>query len=204
MVLERADWSLYQKLLKGAEEQRLRITYDEGRLEIMSPLPEHEQIKWLVHDLIRMLTLDLNIEMKCLGSTTFKDVRLQKGVEPDDCYYFKNAHRLRGRKRLNPKKDPPPELVFEVDITWSSVPRQPIYAAMGVVELWRWDGRKLQCLELADGKYKPREKSLAFPFLAPADLSRFIQMLPGSDDDNQILRKFRNWVRKNGWDKQSI
>jgi hypothetical protein len=70
---------------------------------------------------------------------------------------------------------------------------------LGILEIWRWDGRALECLELASGGYRAREKSLAFPFLAPADLARFIRMAATQDDDNEILRKFRDWVRTSGW-----
>jgi Uma2 family endonuclease len=168
---------------------------------MMSPLPEHEHVKSLVHDLVRMLTLELEIPMKCLGSTTFRRQDKLKGLEPDDCYYFKNARRMRGRKRLNLKRDPVPELVVEIDVTRPSVPREPIYAGLGVPEIWRWNGRQLECLELATGKYRTRTTSLAFPFLNPADLTRFIRLRATEDDDNEILRRFSDWIRASGWSK---
>jgi Uma2 family endonuclease len=199
-VLENASWALYERLLKEVGDRPIRITYDDGRLELMSPLPEHEEVKILVHDLIRALTQALGVEIKSLGSTTFRraDKGKGKGLEPDECYYFKEERRMRGRKRLNLKKDPPPELVVEIDITRGSVEREPIYAALGVPEIWRWDGAKLQCLELAGGIYRVRAKSLAFPFLAPADLTRFIRMR-GGVGENALVRKFREWVRSQGW-----
>src|SRR5205085_6121234 len=115
----------------------------------------------LIHDLIKALTVELNVEVKSLGSTTFRRDDKGKGLEPDECYYFKNEKKMRGRKRLNLKKDPPPELVVEIDITHRSVEREPIYAALGVPEIWRWDGTKLECLELVGRDYRPREKSLS-------------------------------------------
>jgi Uma2 family endonuclease len=105
---------------------------------------------------------------------------------------------MRSRKRLSPKRDPVPELVVEVDLSSPSVPREPIYAALGVPEIWRWNNRRLDCLQLTDGQYRERQKSLAFPFLTTADLTRFIRMRATQDDDNEILRKFRDWVRANG------
>jgi Uma2 family endonuclease len=201
IVIEGASWELYEMLLRDIGDRPIRINYDQGRLEMMSPLPEHEHVKSLIHDLVRMLTLELNIPMKCLGSTTFRREDKAKGLEPDDCYYFKDARRMRGRKRLNPKRDPVPELVVEVDVTAPSVPREPIYAGLGVPEIWRWNGRRLDCLELVDGNYRERKTSLAFPFLAPTDLVRFIRMRATQDDDNEILRKFRDWVRDHGWAK---
>ena len=196
-VLEDASWELYEQLLKEVGNRPIRITYDDGRLELMSPLPEHEEVKAVIRQFVSALTVEIGVEVKSLGSTTFRRRDREKGLEPDECFYFKHEKKMRGRKRLNLKKDPPPELVVEIDIMHRSVAREPIYAALGVPEIWRWDGGKLQCLELAGGIYRVRAKSLAFPFLAPADLTRFIRMRATQDDDNEILRKFRDWVRAN-------
>ncbi|MDB5321935.1 MAG: hypothetical protein JWN40_3566 [Phycisphaerales bacterium] len=198
IVLENATWELYDQLLREMGDRPIRINYDQGRLEMMSPLPEHEEVKGIIGRLVKELTIALDMEIKSLGSTTFRREDKAKGLEPDECFYFKNEKKMRGRKRLNLKKDPPPELVVEIDITHRSVDREPIYAALGVREIWRWDGTKLECLELAAGAYRLRTKSLVFPFLTPADLTRFIRMRTRVGE-NAINRKFRDWVRINGW-----
>jgi Uma2 family endonuclease len=199
-VLQDASWSFYENLLREVGNRPVRITYDEGRLEMMSPLPEHEQPKKLIARLIEALTEERGIEVAPLGSTTFRRKDLGKGLEPDECYYFKNEKRMRGRKRLDLKRDPPPELVVEIDVTHRSIDREPIYAALGVPEIWRWDGTKLQCLERTGDAYRIRTTSLAFPFLNPAELTRFVRMR-GRVGQNAIVRKFREWVRANGWAK---
>jgi Uma2 family endonuclease len=200
IVLENATWELYDQLLREVGDRPIRINYDQGRLEMMSPLPEHEEVKTLIHDLIKVLIAEMDIEIKSLGSTTFRRREKATGLEPDQCYYFKNEKRMRGRKRLNLKRDPAPELVIEIDITHRSVDRESIYAALDVPEIWRWDGTKLECLELAGGAYRLRSKSLVFPFLAPADLTRFIRMRTRTGE-TALIRKFRDWVRENGWAK---
>jgi Uma2 family endonuclease len=200
IVLENATWELYDQLLRDIGDRPIRINYDQGRLEMMSPLPEHEEVKTLIHDLIKVLIAEMDIEIKSLGSTTFRRREKATGLEPDQCYYFKNEKRMRGRKRLNLKRDPAPELVIEIDITHRSVDRESIYAALDVPEIWRWDGTKLECLELAGGAYRLRSKSLVFPFLAPADLTRFIRMRTRTGE-TALIRKFRDWVRENGWAK---
>jgi Uma2 family endonuclease len=197
-VLEDASWGLYEKLLKDIGERPIRVTYDDGRMEIMSPLPEHEDVKKFIARMIEMLTFMLDMPVKSLGSTTFRRKDRAKGLEPDECYYFRNEAKMRGRKRLDLKKDPPPELVVEIDITHRSVPREPIYAALGVPEIWRFNGRRLQCLHLRGGEYSLRKMSLAFPFLEPALLQQFIDRL-ASEDETSILKTFAAWVRKNGW-----
>ena len=197
-VFEDVSWEFYERLLREVGDRPIRMTFDDGRLEIMSPLLEHEDPKKFIGRLIGMLSFELNVPMKCLGSTTFRRRDKAKGLEPDECYYFKHEKQMRGRKRLNLKKDPPPELVVEIDITSPSIPREPIYAALGVPEIWRYDGNKLECLYLSGGEYHSRKHSLAFPFLEPVLLEPFLDRLP-RDSENDILRSFLAWVRKNDW-----
>jgi Uma2 family endonuclease len=198
-VLEDASWALYETLLKEVGSHPVRMTYDDGRLEMMSPLAEHEGSKRLIGRMIEMLTLMRDMPMKSLGSTTFRRKDRRKGVEPDECYYFKNEAKVRGRKRVDLKKDPPPDLVVEVDIAHGSIPREPIYAAFGVPEIWRFNGVRLQCLHLEGDRYAARKMSLAFPFLEPARLERFIDKL-SHQEETSIIKEFIAWVRKNGWE----
>jgi Uma2 family endonuclease len=199
LVLEDASWELYEKLLREVGDRSIRITYDRGRMEIMSPLPEHERPKKFIGRMIEALTLELDIPMASFGSTTLRRREKARGLEPDECYYFRNEEKVRGRKRMNLKKDPPPELVVEIDVTSRSVPRQPIYAALGVPEIWHYHHR-LQCLHLVEGKYQVRKMSLAFPFLEPALLQQFIDLRPVRSE-TAILRQFIAWIRANGWSR---
>jgi len=194
IVLDDASWELYEKLLRDIGDRPIRINYDQGRLEMMSPLPEHERPKKLIGRLVEALTEERGMEVASLGSTTFRRKDRAKGLEPDECYYFKDERKMRGRKRLNLKTDPAPELVVEIDITHRSVGREPIYAGLGVPEIWRRDGTRLECLELVGREYRPRKMSLAFPFLAPGELTRFVRMW-NREGENAIVRKFREWVR---------
>ena len=197
-VLEDASWELYEKLLRDIGDRPIRVTYDQGRMEIMSPLPEHERPKRAIGRMIEMLAFETNLPMISLGSTTFRQKDKAKGLEPDECFYFRNEAKVRGRKRLDLRRDPPPELVVEIDVTSRSVPRQPIYASLGVPEIWRYDSARVQCLHLISGTYHPRKMSLVFPFLEPARLGQFLNELPDRDDTS-ILRGFTEWVRAEGW-----
>jgi Uma2 family endonuclease len=195
-VLEDVSWKFYEQLLKEIGDRPIQVSYDGGRLEIMSPLREHEKIKKLIGRLIEMLTFRLNIEMDSSGSTTFRRREKLKGFEPDECYFIKNAAKMRGVKRWNPRRHPPPDLIVEVDITSRSIDREPIFAALGVPEVWRWDGMRLECLHLAGDHYVIRKQSLAFPFLEPGELKRFISKLHRRGE-NAIVREFVEWVKKN-------
>ena len=187
-----------RQLLKEVDNRPIRMTYNSGRLKITSPLAEYEDPKKFIGRMIEQLTLELDMPVKSLGSTTFRRKDKAKGLEPDEWYYFRDEKKMRGRKRLDMRKDPPPELVVEIDITSRSVDREPIYAALGVPEIWRHDGRQLQCLHLHNGSYRIRKHSLAFPFLQSTDLLQFLRMLPARGE-TAAIKAFISWVRGNGW-----
>jgi Uma2 family endonuclease len=195
VVLWDVSWELYQKLLRETREQNLRFTYDDGVLEIMSPLPEHEQIKTTIGGFIEILALELDVAMAPLGSTTFARKSIRKGLEPDECYYIQNEAKIRGKKRLNLRRDPPPDLVIEVDVSYRTIDKRALYRAMRVPEIWSCHDGKIECLHLKRGRYVPSETSLAFPFLKPAEMERFLKMY-GTTDDTSIRRAWRDWVRR--------
>lgn len=197
MVLDHVSWAQYQSLLEEFESRPgFSLTFDRGRLEIMSPLPEHESFKKSMSRLIELMSLELGIPIVPLGSTTFHDAAAEKGLEPDECYYVTKAQQARGmRGPFDPSIHPTPDLVIEVDITKRSIPREPIYASLDVPELWCVTVGEVECLHLAGGvEYRPAERSLAFPFLKPARLWNWVQRLE-DEVDITVLREFRDWVR---------
>jgi len=190
-VLDGASWELYESLLADPACQKFRITYDNGELEMMAPLPVHEVWRRVFSRLIDLMATDLPIRVVPLGSTTFRRKDLGKGLEPDDCYYVQNAKAVVGKTEFDFDVDPPPDLAIEIDITRRSVPREPIYAALGIQELWRFNGRKLQALILnPDGQYRPANSSRAFPFLPISEFERFVLRL-AEDDPLEAIPAFR-------------
>lgn len=194
IVLDDVSWDFYERLLTELENRPIRVTYDRGRLEIMSPLPRHEKWKKRLGRLIELLSFELDIAVETLGSTTFKREDLEKGLEPDECYYVQHAAAVRGKDELDLTVDPPPDLAIEVDITSRSIPRQPIYAALGVPELWRFDERLFVLRLDASGNYQPFEHSGVFPFLPMKQFESFLLRLK-DEEQNRVLRAFRDWVR---------
>jgi Uma2 family endonuclease len=125
VLLSNVSWQEFEAILKDLGEHRSsRVAYDKGTLEIMTPLPEHETNKVLIGDLVKILLEELDIEFWPLGSTTFKNEEMVKGIEPDDCFYIQNEAAVRGKKRLNLTVDPPPDLVLEIDVTSRTHPSQ--------------------------------------------------------------------------------
>jgi Uma2 family endonuclease len=192
------DWQTYSRLLRAfAERPAIRITYDRGELEIMSPLLKHDDDGRVMGDLVFVLTEELGLPLKRGGSTTMRRRLKQRGIEADECFWIANAHRMAGKRTLDLRRDPPPDLAIEVDVTHSLLDRLGIYAALKVPELWRLDGDRLTFYVLQpDASYATAEHSLAFPQVAPADFLRFLQQARRAGEENTVIRKFRSWIRK--------
>jgi Uma2 family endonuclease len=192
--LERISWDEYEQLLEElAERPGLRVCYDRGRVEIMSPTTEHEEYKDFILRLAYVLAEEVGINLEPRGSSTFKRKRLLKGAEPDGCFYTKNADAVIGRRRIDLSVDPP-DVVVEIDITNESLSKFPIYAAFGVPEIWRYDGEHAQIYHLADQSYIEAGASLAFTCLTAQALTDFIGQSK-TEGQSAALAAFRQWVR---------
>ena len=156
--------------------------------------PSHELYKELIGGLIDVLAMEKSIPLIALGSATFRRQDLLRGLEPDKCYYIANAAHIQGKADIDLSVDPPPDLVVEIDITHRSLDRETIYAAMGVPEIWRFDGNHLQSLVLRNGGYEISETSVCFPGLVLGEMERFVRMA-ASLDTTSIRMAFRDWVR---------
>lgn len=122
MVLHHISWETYQHILRDHEYRSTpRFGYDRGTLEIMSLLSIHEGYNRLIELFVSTVGEEVDVDLYSLGSTTFAREDLKRGFEPDSCFYFANRERIRGKTRINLYEDPPPDLVFEVDITHSSL-----------------------------------------------------------------------------------
>ena len=176
VLLENVVWETYENLLSGRGENRVpRFTYDRGMLEIMSPSPEHEAYNRSVALLVEFVAEELSIDVYDLGSTTFRREDFERGFEPDSCFYIQNEERIRGKGRIDLSVDPPPDLVIEIDITSPSMNKLPIYARLGVPEVWRYDGEKLEILNLGSDGYDEVSKSVALPALTSFVMSRLMK-----------------------------
>jgi Uma2 family endonuclease len=197
LVLHDVDWETYSRLLHiFAERPCFRLTYDRGVLEVMSPLHEHDSDGRFLGRLIVVLTEELGLEVKAGGSTTFRRRRRRRGLEPDESYWIASEPRVRGKRRIDLRVDPPPDLAIEVDVTRSSLDRMGIYAALGVPEVWRLDDGTLTFNVLQqDGRYAAGPHSLAFPLITPADLAGFLA-LHDQMGENAAVQRFRDWVRQ--------
>ena len=196
--LDNISWDLYMRLHRAIDEsgRHLRITYDNGRLVLMSPVGRtYEMVKSLVSRMIEELTLELNIPIEGLGSLTQKRKNLRKGLEPDECYFIQHcAEAVRSRKSES-RKNLPPDLAIEIDVTHYPISREAIYAALGVGELWRYRENRVEFFRLsAKKRYEKISTSRALPISAE-DVNRFVAMLDSTLDQTAIIKSSRDWFR---------
>lgn len=171
VTIPEVAWSEYEAILTDLGEHRsARVTYYQGTLEIMAPLPEHERPKELISDMVKTLLKKQGTPYEPFGSTTFKQLGVA-GIEPDACFYIQNAPRMIARRRLQPG-DPPPDVAIESDVT--SKTALAAYLAIGVPELWIFASGQLTLYRLIDGltgkEYQPTSTSPLFPGLPITEL----------------------------------
>ena len=197
VVLNNIGWNTYEHLLADhGDNSAPRLTYDRGELEIMSPSPEHEKVNRRIAQLVLAVAEELNIEAEDLGSTTFRREDLERGFEPDSCFYIQNEEQVRGKDRLDLAVDPPPDLVIEIDITSPSFSKLPIYAQIGVPEVWRYDGKRMTILVLEDSDYAETTESIVLPPVTSNVLTDFVEKSK-SMKRTAWLEVVREWSREN-------
>jgi len=192
--LKEVTWAELECILEELGDRgNPRLSYSHGTLELMSPSPEHEDHKDIISDLVKILLEESDIEFRNLGSTTFKNQQMDQAVEPDACFYIEHEAAIRGKRRIDLRVDPPPDLAIEIDITART--RFNNYEALGVPELWRYNGSTLEISVLREGRYVDSERSLHFPDLP------IIEVIPDYLEQSRttgrtaLLRSFRRWVQ---------
>jgi len=197
VILPNISWQTFEIILAEMGNHRAtRLTYDQGTLEIMTPLMPHEYNNRLLEHLVFTLAEELNLNIKSIGSTTCKRPDLLRGVEPDSAFYIQNEPLMRQKRNLDLTQDPAPDLVIEVDYTSAAVDRFPIYLALGVPEVWRYDEPVMQIYRLQEGMYIPSNVSPSFANLPlTTEMPRFWQESLSSGEI-PMIRSFRAWVRQ--------
>jgi Uma2 family endonuclease len=177
LELPNIDWDEYEHLLTQMESFHPghRLSYDRGRLIIMSPSTEHEDYKEFIYSLVRIISLETGVMLETRGAATFKSNKLLKGAEPDTCFYVQNAACVIGKRRINLDTDPPPDVAVEIDMSNESRYKFPIYAALGVPGIWRYDGKSAYFYKLAGANYEVIQNSLAFPNFSARELTQYLE-----------------------------
>jgi len=196
VILHGVSWETYERLLADFQDSHAaHFAYDRGVLEIMVLSLKHEKTNRRIHSLFEAIATELDIDFENAGSTTFKREDLARGFEPDTCFYVRNVEHIRRKEEIDLIEDPPPDLIVEVDVTSPSLNKFPIYVALGVREVWRYDDQRITIFRLEENEYRQREESVILPGVTSTQLSRFLkesQELPRP----AWLRRVREWARQ--------
>jgi Uma2 family endonuclease len=196
LLVEDVNWQQFESILAELGERRAsRLSYSNGRLEIMVPLPEHEKAKEIIGDMVKILLEARQIAFESLGSTTLKNERMSQAVEPDTCFYIQNQAAVIGKNRLDMSVDPPPDLAIEIDLT--SRTQLDNYQILGVPELWRYARRGLQINVLQAEQYIESDVSPTFPNIPIVELVNQYTQQSLVAGRTRAIQAFKNWVGEN-------
>jgi Uma2 family endonuclease len=195
LLLHDVSWAEFEAILAELGQHRsARIAYDNGLLEIMAPLPEHEYFKQSISIAIEDIAEALDQDYESYGSTTWRRQAEQAGLEPDNCFYFQNEALVRGKLKFDLSQDPPPDLALEIDVTSKSLDRFPIYVRLRVPEIWCYEAGTLTIYVLNGEQYTQAEQSRVFPSLRVQELPQLIRA--HREQGRLALRRaVREWVK---------
>ena len=194
-------WDEYEELLEQVgEAPGLRISYDNGSLQVMTISAEHEKYAQFINSLIAGIRLRLRMNILAFGSATMRKRKRRKGNEPDACFYVQSASLIGNRVQLDFESDPPPDIAVEIDVHHDSRSKFPIYAALGVPEIWRYDGKEMTIYHLGEdateheSMYVEQETSAALPMLSAQLLTEMLERMR-RDGELSALLAFDGWLQ---------
>lgn len=176
------SWEQYETLIATVGNRpRLRISYLEDALEIMTISPEHEMIKKMIARLLEIYAIEADISLYSTGSATFRQRAAGRGLEADESYC------------INDRKDIP-DIAIEVVLTSGVIDKMKIYQGLGVLEVWVWQAGTIVVQQLREDQsgYSECLSSALIPALDFQLLAG--HMLP--QEEPQALRAFRTLIRK--------
>lgn len=200
VTLQNISWQFFEAMLNELGiASNARLAYDQGNLEIMSPLFAHEHIKRLLERCVETLCEELNLPIRSAGSLTCKRQDLLKGIEPDSCFYIQTEPLIRHLQNIDLERDSPPDLILEVDFSNSSLNKEPIQLALGIPEVWRYAGghltiKRLQQGQSGENQYRVMTVSPTFNDLPLIEIPQFLGQSSQLGEAG-VIRAFRQWVK---------
>lgn len=196
IIMQGVTWDFYEQILtQYADSNALHFAYDDGVLEVEVPLSKHEIPSRVLSDLVTTICLERGLDARNVGSTTLKQAFFRRGCEPDTAFYIQNEPRIRGVLEIDLSRDPPPDLVIEVDVTSPSLNKLPIYAALGVPEVWLYQGQQIIFYRRIGNRYEPMVHSLALPELSNVQAMAFLQQ-GLTESPTAWFRQVREWAHQ--------
>ncbi|ERT06032.1 restriction endonuclease family protein [Lyngbya aestuarii BL J] len=212
--MDGVNWQIYEGLLETLQDSsEFRVTYLEGTLEIMSPSRRHESEKKRIALLLETYFMETEVDFYPLGSTTFREQSISRGIEPDECYCINSEKSV-------------PDIAIEVVITSGAIPRHlralaqtrdlavsvesevckrgnahqesgginslEIYQGLKVPEVWFWQKGKFSLYSLRENGYEEIYRS---QFLPELDFELLASYIRSSAKPKDILLEFRQRLK---------
>jgi Uma2 family endonuclease len=200
IVIRGVGWHVYDCLSEAiGEGQHVHLAYDGEDLEVMTAGFPHEHYKDLLGKLVAAVSKAVGVPRKTAGETTWKRPEIKRGLQADQCYYFRRAKLAAVKAAWARKSDdiadyPNPDLAVEIDLSEPKVDRPAIYAMLEIAEIWRFDGQSVVIEQLrGDGFYVPAETSRFLP-LRPEDILRWL-IDEDSGDEMAWERRLDKWAK---------
>lgn len=196
LTLRGVSWVTYENLLADLHDSHAaHLAYDRGVLEIRMPSFKHETVTRTLDILVAVVAEEMQMDLVNAGSTTFKREDLLRGFEPDSCFYTTNTKLIRSKEEIDLTVDPAPDLVIEIDITSPSLNKLPLYAQLGVAEVWRYNGEQVTILRRDGDTYIVQEESMILSGLTSLVISQFL--IESQTVERPLwLRHVRDWARQ--------
>jgi Uma2 family endonuclease len=196
LLLRQVSWRTYQALLEAWDSKTPRHTYDRGSLEIMAKSSIHEIFKSVIGLLLALYCEATERDFVAGGETTLDREEVERGIEPDQCFWVAQAAAVEGKLSIDFDVDPVPDLFIEVEVSRTVIDRLAVLAALGVPEVWRFNETAIQVGVLQDGVYAWQDDSPTFPELSLAKLVEFV-MKTRTFNHRRIMVAFREWLAEN-------
>ena len=196
VILRGIHWDTYERLLADQQESSgTRLNFDCGTLEIVSPSSEHERLKETITLLFQLMASELEIDVVAAGSTTFRRKDLRKGFEPDASFYIRNAQAVRKRPQIDLRRDPPPDVVVEIEITNPAINKLSIFAAAAVPEVWLYRDDRVEILALESKTYQKKMESSFLPGVTDEVLTSFVRS-SRTMTSVEWIKAVRTWAKR--------
>lgn len=176
ITLGNISWQQYETLVTTLSPRpSLRLSYNQGLLEIMTTSSQHEMIRSLIGRLLETYAWVENLDSYSYGSTTFRNETAVRGLEADESYCIGQRREI-------------PDLAIEVVITSGGIDKLEIYKGLGIGEVWFWQD---DCFTLyqwvnAIAGYQEIERSQLLPNLDLDLLCQFID----PEQEPQMVRAY--------------
>jgi Uma2 family endonuclease len=183
LLLDGVSWQQYETMLAvlGDDFPNLRLNFLEGKLEIMTTSPEHEELKKTIAMLLESYFLETRTRFHGIGSATFRKAAKQRGLEPDECYC------------LGEQRKEVPDLAIEIVLTSALVDKLEIYRGLGVSEVWQWRNSEFVIYHLRVQGYEIVESSELLPDLDVPLLTSFVK----PEEQFEAVMAYRESIRAN-------